>query len=121
MELLGKEWRDSEKWLKTDRLNAPEAINQMYHITSNFWRCDTNERLLQTAYGAGFFAAVILLVPSRSFTLAIFSAISIGYVLVATIACIVGLGWTLGFCDFAIHFSHAYAMHPSQQARAART
>jgi len=100
MEVLGKEWRDSEKWLETDRLHAPEGVNRMYHTSSNFWRYDTNERLLQTAYGAGAialsFAAVILLVSSRSFNLTLFSVLSIGYVLIATIACLVGLGWSLG-------------------------
>jgi len=138
VEEVDKEWQESENWLTAERRRAPEGVNGMFHTSVNFWRYDTNQRLFETAYGAGAIAlgcaAVILLLSSHSFTLTLYSVISIGYVLVATVACLVGLGWDLGFmeaiclailigisCDFVIHFSHAYALHPGSQSKHVRT
>ena len=75
-------------------------------------------------------AAVVIFISSRSFVLTIFAAVSIIYVLVAATACLVGLGWELGFlesilfailigisCDFVIHTGHAYKMYPGDVNR----
>ena len=73
---------------------------------------------------------MVIFISSRSFVLTIFAAVSIIYVLVAATACLVGLGWELGFlesilfailigisCDFVIHTGHAYTMYPGDVNR----
>jgi len=65
----------------------------------------------------------MILLTSHSLSVMIFSAISIGYVLVASTASLVGLGWSLGTfesilfgiligvgVDFVLHFGHAYTL-----------
>lgn len=72
----------------------------------------------------------MVFISSRSFVLTLFAGISIAYVLVAATACLVGLGWELGFlesilfailigisADFVIHFGHAYTMYPGEVNR----
>merc|ERR1712232_621018 len=79
-------------------------------------------------------ASLVILLSSRSFMLTLFGSISIMYVLLATIACLIALGRELGFlesiclailigisCDFVIHFGHAYASLEGKQTRTERT
>jgi predicted RND superfamily exporter protein len=99
---------------------------------------DTNYQLFKAAYSSAAIAlataALVILASSRSFVLTLFSTATIGYVLVAVTATVVGMGWTLGFvesicfailigisCDYVIHFSHAYASLPGDVPREDRT
>jgi hypothetical protein len=101
-------------------------------------RYDTNGQMLSTAYSAAGIAlagaAAVILFSSRSFTLTIFSTLTIGYVLTSVTATLVALGWTLGFLesicfailigvsvDFVIHLSHAYSTIPGEADRGRRT
>ena len=94
--------------------------------------------MLSTAVSAAAicvgFSAIVVLLSSKSLRLTIFSAFSITYILAAATACLVGIGWELGFlesvcfsiligisCDFVVHFGHAYLKGPSRQPREART
>lgn len=79
-------------------------------------------------------AASMIILTSHSATIMLLSVISIGYVLVATCACLVSLGWSLGLfesilfsivigigCDFVLHFGHAYTSLPGTVSRGRRT
>ena len=100
---LGDEWNAYEDWLDNERKSAPAGVNQMYHSDLKYWWFDTNNQMMKTAYGAAGIAlvcaAVVVFVASRSFVLTFFAAIAIMYVLVAATACLVGLGWSLGFLE----------------------
>ncbi|KAL7467681.1 hypothetical protein ACHAXS_007918 [Conticribra weissflogii] len=131
---LKKDWNAFEDWLETERSAAPTGVNGVYSSSIEYWWFDTNGQMLKTAYGAAAIAlvcaAVVVFISSRSFVLTFFAAISICYVLVAATACLVSLGWELGFlesilfailigisCDFVIHFGHAYTMYPGSVNR----
>lgn len=135
---LKKEWDNFETWLDSERNIAPQGVNSMYHSSNTFWFYDTNRTMLQTAIGAAgiaiAFSTVVVFTASRSFPLTLFSTIAVFYVLAATTASLVGLGWTLGFlesiclailigisCDFVIHFSHAYCHYSGERCREDRT
>lgn len=77
---------------------------------------------------------LVIFISSRSFILPLFSAVCIIYVLGATAASVVFLGWELGFIesvcfailvgiasDFVMHFSHAYIHLPGYLPRRQRT
>uniref|UniRef100_A0A7S2UED4 SSD domain-containing protein n=1 Tax=Attheya septentrionalis TaxID=420275 RepID=A0A7S2UED4_9STRA len=99
-EILDDEWKSFEKFLKAERKIAPEGVNGMFHSSEDFWWYDTNGKMLSTAVTTGTIAlacaAVIILLSSRSFVMTIFCIVSIGYVLLATTACLIALGWELG-------------------------
>jgi hypothetical protein len=137
-EILDNEWNSFEKFLNAERKSAPEGVNGMYHSSDDFWWYDTNGKMLSTAVTAGTIAlacaAVIIFLSSRSFVMTLFCIVSIGYVLLATTACLIALGWELGFLesicyailigisvDFVIHFSHAYVLFPGEKPRGDRT
>mmetsp|Transcript_18498 Transcript_18498/g.28220 ORF Transcript_18498/g.28220 Transcript_18498/m.28220 type:complete len:371 (+) Transcript_18498:1995-3107(+) len=137
-DLLKTEWNKFETWLKNERKTAPEGVNRMYHSSEDFWWYDTNGQMLATAYtGAAIAlacAAVVVFFSSRSLIMTLFAILSIGYVLVATSACLVAIGWELGFlesvcfailigisCDFVIHFGHAYTHQKGEFSRHDRT
>ena len=74
------------------------------------------------------------MVSSKSLRLTLFSALSITFILTAATACLVGLGWNLGFlesvcfailigisCDFVIHFGHAYLLLPGDRSKEERS
>jgi len=132
------EWTTYEAWLNDERSSAPNGANKMYQSDIVYWWFDTNQQMLKTAYGAAGIAlacaAVVVFISARSFVLTLFAAISIAYVLVAATACLVGLGWELGFlesilfailigisCDFVIHFGHAYTMYSGNVNRQHRS
>jgi len=136
--ILKREWQNFEDWLDVERNKAPKGVNAMYHSSNTFWFYDTNRTMLQTAIGAAgiaiAFSTVVVFIVSRSFLLTLFSTVAIVYVLAATTASLVGLGWTLGFlesiclailigisCDFVIHFSHAYCHFRGKRSREDRT
>mmetsp|Transcript_3888 Transcript_3888/g.8675 ORF Transcript_3888/g.8675 Transcript_3888/m.8675 type:complete len:1195 (+) Transcript_3888:233-3817(+) len=131
---LRTDWNAYEDWLENERGTAPVGVNGVYSSSIEYWWFDTNGQMLKTAYGAAAIAlvcaAVVVFISSRSFVLTLFAAIYICYVLVAATACLVGLGWELGFlesilfailigisCDFVIHFGHAYTMYPGSVDR----
>lgn len=93
-------WKSFEAFMVKERETAPMGVNKMFHASYAFWWYDTNFSMLQTAIGAALiaiaFAGIIVLISSRSFRLSVFSAFCITYVLVATTASLVGLGWDLG-------------------------
>jgi hypothetical protein len=99
-DILDAEWNSFERYLSIERKNAPEGVNEMYHSSPDFWWYDTNGRMLKTAVTAGTIAlgcaAIIILISCRSFVMTIFCIISIGYVLLASTACLIVLGWDLG-------------------------
>jgi len=125
--VVKKEWEAFEDFFDSEREKAPDGVNKMFHGGAfAFWFYDTNRAMLQTAVGAAgiaiAFSTFTVFVSSRSVMLTLFSVIAILYVLAATIASLVSLGWTLGFlesiciailigisCDFVMHFSHAYS------------
>lgn len=121
---LKDEWNSYETWLDNERSStAPSGVNQVFHSDIAFWWYDTNRQMMQTAYGSAAIAltcaSLVFFISSRSFVLTLFAAVSISYVLVAATACLVGLGWELGFLesilfailigissDFVIHVSY---------------
>jgi len=136
--VLKKEWTNFENWLSDERSVAPEGVNGMYHTSGTFWFYDTNRAMLQTAFGAAGiavgFSSLVVFLASRSLRLTLFSLVAIVYVLAATVASLVGLGWSMGFlesiclailigisCDFVIHFSHAYNHFKGDISREERT
>lgn len=135
---LKDEWTTYENWLDKEQSSAPDGVNQLYFSDLAYWWFDTNQQMLKTAYGAAgialICAAVVVFISSKSFVLTLFAGFSIAYVLVAAIACLVGLGWELGFlesilfailigisCDFVIHFGHAYTMYSGSVNRHLRS
>ena len=100
-DILDEEWKKFEKWFENERNEiAPEGANKMFHSSFDFLWYDTNGKMLQTAISASAiavaFSAFVVLIASRSLVLTFFSTIAIAYVLVATTASIVGVGWDLG-------------------------
>ena len=93
-------WKQFEAFMVKEREIAPMGVNKMFHASEAFWWYDTNLSMLQTAIGAAMiaiaFAGIIVLMSSRSFRLSVFAALCITYVLAATTASLVGLGWDLG-------------------------
>lgn len=136
--VIGAELQKYEDWLQKEFESAPSSVNKAICTSSIFWWYDTNQQMVKTAVGAvaialGFSAAVVLF-SSRSLMLTLFTFGCILYVLAATTASLVGLGWELGFlesvcfaimvgisCDFVIHFGHAYIHAPGSVAKELRT
>jgi len=132
------EWNKFEDFFVEESNNAPEGVNKAFHVSAIWWWFDMNFQMLSTAFGsAGVavgFSAVVVFLSSRSFSLTLFSAGCIVYVLTAATASLVSLGWELGFlesvcfailigisCDFVIHFGHAYNHLKGNVPRETRT
>lgn len=135
---MNRAWKQFEHWIKNDAVAAPSSVNKFYHTGGIWWWKDTNGQMLRTALGSAvitiLFSAAVVLVSSRSLRLTLFSCLSIAYILAAATACLVGIGWTLGFlesvcfailigisCDFVIHFGHAYISFGGYRTRGERT
>lgn len=135
---LDEEWARIENWFKRISASAPAGVNKPIYSSYDFWWYDTNGQMLSTAYGSAGIAlgasAAVILFSSRSFTLTFFAVVTIGYVLTAVTATLVGFGWTLGFLesicfailigvsvDFVIHFTHSYAHFKGKHSRSERT
>jgi len=133
-----KEWDFLEAWSENEKLNAPEGANRFFQVSHDFWGYDTLDTMRQSTWKSAFLAlacaSAMILLTSHSVLIMIFAAISIAYVLVASSACLVGLGWTLGLfesilfslligigCDFVLHFGHAYTMFPGVVSKEQRT
>lgn len=119
---INAEWDKYENFRSSEMEEAPFSF---LHVSSMWWWLDTNQQMLSTAVGAALiaiaFSGVVVLFSSRSLVLTLFSGVCITYVLAATTATLVSMGWELGFlesvcfailvgisCDFVIHFGHAY-------------
>ena len=78
-------WKRFEEYMESERTNAPESVNKMFHTAAAFWWYDTNTSMLQTAIGAALiavaFSAIIVFLSSRSFQLTLFASLCIIYVL----------------------------------------
>ena len=126
---LHEEFGIVEGWMQSkiqQGVNVPEGVKNGFFIGGDYWWYDTHKAMLETAMGSAGIAlaasTLVILCSSRSFTLAIFSCLSIVYVLTSVVSTMVALGWSLGFlesiclsiliglsADFVTHFSHAYA------------
>lgn len=119
---IDAEWNKYENLRTSEMKEAPFSF---LHVSPMWWWFDTNQQMLSTAVGAALiaiaFSGVVVLFSSRSLVLTLFSGVCITYVLAATTATLVSMGWELGFlesvcfailvgisCDFVIHFGHAY-------------
>ena len=135
---INDEWNKFEDFFVEESNNAPEGVNKAFHVSVLWWWFDTNTQMMSTAFGsAGIavgFSAIVVFLSSRSFSLTLFSAGCIVYVLTAATASLVGQGWELGFlesvcfailvgisCDFVIHFGHAYNHLKGSVPRGTRT
>ncbi len=136
--VIDKTWREWEGWFAKQSSTAPEGANKSFNSSMMWWWYDTMEWLVKTAIGAMAialgFSTFIVLISSRSFTLTLISSGCILYVLAATTASLVALGWHLGFlesicfailigisCDFVIHFGHAYIHQSGYVSREIRS
>ena len=101
-DILDAEWHLTEDWFDDYQLSAPEEANKAYFSSEDYWWYDTNTAMFNTAVGSTAIAlvaaAVVILVSSRSFTMTLFSVISVAYVLASVTAMMVAAGWELGFC-----------------------
>ena len=88
--------------IESDRHDTFFSDMKLIHspIFKDFWVYDTFNDSRRSAYKSALIAvacaSAMVLLTSKSATIMLFSAISIGYVLVASCACLVGLGWSLG-------------------------
>lgn len=100
---LDDEWNRIENWFDIKAASAPSGVKKAFFSSEDFWWYDTNGQMLSTAYGAAGIAigaaAAVILFSSRSFILTLFAVLTIGYVLTAVTATLVGFGWTLGFLE----------------------
>jgi len=123
--VIDKEWKMIENWVNGKNSKAPRGVKKAFFTSFDFWWYDTNGQMLSTAYSSAgialLCAAVVILASSKSFMMTLFCTLTIGYVLTSVTACLVSLGWTLGFLesvcfailigvsvDFCIHLAHAY-------------
>ena len=99
-QFIREEWNIVEGWFNQQRTKAPSGVNGMFLGSETFVWYDTNNSMMETAISASIIALIgaslVILLSSRSFMLTLFGSISIMYVLLATIACLIALGWELG-------------------------
>ena len=120
-----EEWKLLDDWLKESLGRAPKELHGGFIHGGVFWWGDTSTQVLQTAFSAAgialVFSVILVFLSSVSIRLTIISGLCIVYILVASTASLVSLGWELGFlesvcfailiglsCDFVIHLNHAY-------------
>ena len=128
---LEEDWHLTENWSIVERSRAPEGANKFFISSFSYWYLDTFNNVVVGALESSLIvisgAALVILSTSRSLTLALFSGISILYVLVAATASLAAMGWSLGLfesilfailvglgSDFIMHFAHAYSMIPGK-------
>lgn len=133
-----QEWHNLESWLEKEKEIAPDGVRNFFFSTYDFWFMDTLKNMMSSAKkSAGIAmacASIMIVLTSRSLVLMLFSTIAIAYVLLASTACLVHMGWTLGLfesilfailigvgCDFVLHFGHAYTFFHGNVSRNQRT
>ena len=101
-DVLDAEWHITESWFNDYQASAPEEVSKAFFSSEDYWWYDTNTAMFNTALGSTAIAlvaaAVVILLSSRSFTMTVFSVISVAYVLASVTAMMVAAGWELGFC-----------------------
>ena len=132
---LGRLQDDHAQWedyVSTHIAKAPPGLAGGYQTSEAWWWMDTIDNMQMGAYSAAgitlLLAAVVILLGTGNAVVTLYSVIAIAVILAATVACVVGMGWTLGFLegicfsiliglsvDFIIHIGHGYvsAMHAS--------
>jgi predicted RND superfamily exporter protein len=135
---IGEQWSKIQSWLDREKEIAPSGVGNFFFSSETFVWYDTNNNMMSTAVSASIIAltgaASVIFLSSRSFMMTLFGSISIMYVLFATIACLIGMGWELGFlesiciailiglsCDFVIHLGHAYTFYEGSRPRTERS
>ncbi len=95
-----RELEDLEGWTERERKTAPEETKNFFFSSLGSHLTDSLRNMMSTSRASIGIAtacvSVMILFTSQSVTVTALSAISVGYVFVSTIACLVGLGWTLG-------------------------
>lgn len=94
-----KGWNDKESWSEKEKRVQPQG-GSFFYSSGYFWPFDTLRASRAAAYTSALIAitcaSTMILLTSQSILVAIYAAISILYVLVASTACLVSLGWELG-------------------------
>lgn len=90
-----------EAWSSREKQDAPNGANAFFFSSFDFHVLDTLINMTSSARAsigiATLCATAMILLTSRSLIVTVISILSISYVFVATIACLVGpLGWKLG-------------------------
>lgn len=95
-----EEWHIIDSWAEHERLEAPSGADGFFLSSYDYWAYDTFNNSRQSAYKSALIALAcassMILLTSHSVLVTFFSAVSIAYVLVASTACLISLGWTLG-------------------------
>ena len=125
---LIEEWMES----KIKQQDTPTGVSGGFFINGDYWWYDTHNEMIKTAIGSAGIAlaasTLVILLSSRSISLAFFSCLSMVYVLASVVSTMVAMGWPLGFlesiclsiliglsADFVTHFSHAYANYKATE------
>jgi hypothetical protein len=99
-DLLDDTWNAVESWMNIRRKDGPEEVDGAYFSSDHFWWYDVNGAMLRTAYTAAGIAlgaaAAVVLFSSRSFTICLFSVLTIAFILTSVTAILYAAGWTLG-------------------------
>lgn len=99
-DVLDKEWKAIESWMKQSRQDAPDGVRNMYFSSDDFWWYETSGSMLYSALGSAGIAlgasAIVVLFAMRSIQLAAFSLFTVAYILATVTALLVASGWTLG-------------------------
>jgi len=101
-----KDWTTRlNAWVGNEKQAAPEQANEFFFASFSRWTNDTYNNAKAAAYTSALvsvaLAFTMILLTSQSIVIALFSAISITYVLVSSTACLVILGWKLGMYVFS--------------------
>lgn len=96
----GKELARLNAWSEDQRRTAPHDANKFFFASWEQWKRDTYDNARISAYTSALIAivcaAIMILLTSQSILVAMYAAVSITYVFVASTACLVILGWKLG-------------------------
>jgi len=89
-QVMDEFWNSFEEWMRSERENAPEGVNNMFQTARVFWLHDNNKSMLNTAIGAAMialaFSAAVVLISSRSFALMAFLGLCVTYVLAVSLS-----------------------------------
>jgi len=125
LETLRGEYDRWEAAIGQRMASAPAGVGGGWQTAEAWWWMDTISHMRDGAYSAAgitlLLSAVIILLSTRNVVVTVFSVGAISAILAATVATVVGMGWTLGFLegicfsiliglsvDFVIHVGHAY-------------
>ena len=113
---------------------APEGLRGGFQTAEAWWWMDTVARMERGAYSAAgltlILAAAVIFCGTANALVTLYSVVAIFCILAATVACVVAMGWTLGFLegvcfsiliglsvDFVIHVGQAYVEAAERGAR----